>query len=146
MFEKFEDGLVMICYLIRHGKDDDTVRGGWSKSDLTDEGMKQAESLADYINENKTKLNVERLFSSDLPRAVQTATPISKVLNLEIELVPEFRRQITEYLRICQMLLRMKNIPVYIGVHWNGMNPIRKAKAHAAFLNAYIRHGNNSRK
>lgn len=29
----------MICYLVRHGKDDDSVRGGWSKSPLSDEGI-----------------------------------------------------------------------------------------------------------
>ena len=25
----------MICYLVRHGKDDDSVRGGWSDYSLT---------------------------------------------------------------------------------------------------------------
>lgn len=32
----------MICCLVRHGKDDDTVRGGWSQQPLTDEGEVQA--------------------------------------------------------------------------------------------------------
>ena len=36
----------MTCYLVRHGKDDDTVRGGWSEQPLSDEGKAQAEALA----------------------------------------------------------------------------------------------------
>lgn len=36
----------MICYLVRHGKDDDTVRGGWSQQPLTDVGKAQADELA----------------------------------------------------------------------------------------------------
>ena len=32
----------MTCYLVRHGKDDDTVRGGWSEQPLSDEGKAQA--------------------------------------------------------------------------------------------------------
>jgi probable phosphoglycerate mutase len=47
--------------------------------------------LVDYINENKNELKIERIFSSDLPRAIQTAEMISAVLKLEIELMPEFR-------------------------------------------------------
>jgi len=81
----------MICYLIRHGKDDPSVRGGWSQSSLTSEGRLQAETLADYIKKNNDELKIERLFSSDLPRAIETALPISANLNLEMELKPEFR-------------------------------------------------------
>jgi len=81
----------MTCYLVRHGKDDDTVRGGWSNSSLSHEGIQQVISLSEYIYKHKDELKIASLFSSDLPRAVQTATPISKALNLEIQLMPEFR-------------------------------------------------------
>ena len=81
----------MICYLVRHGQDDPTVRGGWSMASLTDEGQKQVANLAGYISANKDELRIERLFSSDLPRAVETATPISTALNIKIELTPQFR-------------------------------------------------------
>ena len=81
----------MICYLIRHGKDDDSVRGGWSNSGLTAEGKMQVRNLADYIGKNKNELNIDRLFSSDLPRAAETALPISEVLGLEVDFRPEFR-------------------------------------------------------
>jgi len=81
----------MICYLIRHGQDDESVRGGWCNHGLTDEGKTQVRKLVDYIAENKDELKIERIFSSDLPRTVETATPIAEALNLEIELKPEFR-------------------------------------------------------
>ncbi|MCL2547002.1 MAG: histidine phosphatase family protein [Oscillospiraceae bacterium] len=81
----------MTCYLVRHGQDDETVRGDWSDAGLTGEGKRQAKGLADYIVENKYELRIERLFSSDLPRAVETARFISIALNLEIEPIPEFR-------------------------------------------------------
>ena len=81
----------MICYLIRHGKDDDNVRGGWSNSGLTAGGNLQVKILVDYIIENKNELKVEKLFSSDLPRAIETIMPISTALNLEVEFKPEFR-------------------------------------------------------
>lgn len=32
----------MICYLVRHGQDDETVRGGWSDHPLTEAGIHQA--------------------------------------------------------------------------------------------------------
>jgi len=81
----------MTCYLVRHGKDNDTVRGGWSNSNLSPEGTLQVKHLSEHIVQHKNELKIEGLFSSDLPRAVQTAMPISKMLNLEIQLLPDFR-------------------------------------------------------
>ena len=52
----------MICYLVRHGKDDDTVRGGWSQYPLTEEGIQQAEALAAQIA-NHT--NIRIIYSRD---------------------------------------------------------------------------------
>jgi len=81
----------MICYLVRHGKDDETVRGGWSLSGLVDEGKRQVKHLVDYILENKSALQIEKLYSSDLPRAVETVIPIASALNLTVDYLPEFR-------------------------------------------------------
>ena len=81
----------MICYLVRHGKDDDSVRGGWGSSKLTSEGIQQSLSLADYIFENQSMLNIKRILSSDLVRARQTAECISNKLGISIELRKEFR-------------------------------------------------------
>ena len=70
----------MFCYLIRHGKDDETVRGGWSKAGLTDEGKLQVKNLVEYIIENNADLTIEKLYSSDLPRAIETVMPIASAL------------------------------------------------------------------
>ena len=81
----------MFCYLIRHGKDDETARGGWSKSGLTDEGKSQVKNLVDYIIDNNNELKIEKIYSSDLPRAAETAMLISTMLNIEVVYMPEFR-------------------------------------------------------
>ena len=51
----------MICCLVRHGKDDDTVRGGWSQQPLTDEGKVQAAELIalKYQNGKWTEQDIE---------------------------------------------------------------------------------------
>jgi len=81
----------MILYLVRHGQDDSTVRGGWSDSPLTGEGIRQAQALQDEILRRREELNIRRILSSDLPRALQTAQPTADALNIPIELHPEFR-------------------------------------------------------
>ena len=42
----------MICYLIRHGQDDDSMRGGWSDCPLTVLGIQQSTALADNLSNN----------------------------------------------------------------------------------------------
>lgn len=74
---------------IRHGKDDDRYRGGWSDLDITDEGKKQAEELSKYLENNN--LNIKKIITSDLKRAVSTANIINEKLNLSIELEPNLR-------------------------------------------------------
>ena len=79
----------MICYLVRHGKDDDTVRGGWSEQPLTDEGKSQADELASLAQ--RSELGIKRIYSSDLLRAIQTAQPVADKLHLQIIPMTEFR-------------------------------------------------------
>lgn len=79
----------MILYIARHGKDDDTVRGGWSQNPLTEEGIQQAESLASFVQ--KSDLNIKHIYSSDLPRAMQTAEAIGNQLQLSVIPMQEFR-------------------------------------------------------
>lgn len=76
----------MRIYLVRHGKDQEGIRGGWSDQPLTEEGRRQARELAEQID-----FPVDALYSSDLPRAMQTAEPIGKRLGLSIICRPEFR-------------------------------------------------------
>ena len=108
----------MTCYLIRHGKDDDTVRGGWSLSSLTDEGRIQVESLTEHITRNQNELKIEKLFSSDLPRAMQTAQPIATALNLEVKAMPEFRETNNGILAGMPNAIADEKYP---GVYWSAL-------------------------
>ena len=42
----------MKIIFVRHGKDDDRYRGGWSESNLIPEGIEQAKLLAAHLKEN----------------------------------------------------------------------------------------------
>ena len=81
----------MICYLVRHGRDDESVRGGWNGQSLTEEGVQQAKRLAEYVRENRDALDIRRLYTSDLPRARQTAEPVAQVLDMPLTKMPDFR-------------------------------------------------------
>lgn len=104
----------MICWLCRHGKDDDTLRGGWSRQPLTAEGVLQAAALADRVAEQN--LPIRHIYSSDLPRALQTAQPVAALLGLPITPLPEFREVNNG------ALAGMKNelaAQLYPGLYWN---------------------------
>lgn len=105
----------MICYLIRHGMDDDSVRGGWSDSPLLPEGIRQIESLAESLRADQ-KLNISFIYTSDLLRARQTADILSHTLNLPVVSLPEFREVNNG------ILAGMKNdhaAMLFPGLYWN---------------------------
>ena len=107
----------MICYLVRHGKDDDTLRGGWSDAPLTAEGVSQIHRLARRIITDST-MGVGRIYSSDLPRARQTADILSNALGLAVEERPEFRETNNG------VLAGMKNTVAaerYPGLYWSAL-------------------------
>lgn len=79
----------MTVYLVRHGADDNSKRGGWSNHPLIDEGLKQSEQLARKLKDCNCK--AELIVSSDLLRAKQTAEILAKHLNLKIEYISDFR-------------------------------------------------------
>jgi len=72
----------MKIFFVRHGKDDDRYRGGWSNLDLTDEGIEQVMELAKHLKKYKEEYNISRIVSSDLQRALTTSKIIAKELNL----------------------------------------------------------------
>lgn len=74
----------MKVIFIRHGKDDDRYRGGWSELDLIPEGKEQAKRLADYLGKNKDTYKIKQIISSDLQRTMTTASYISDELGLPI--------------------------------------------------------------
>ena len=107
----------MICYLVRHGKDDDTVRGGWSQQPLTDEGKAQADELASFVQ--ISGLEVKHIYSSDLLRAMQTAQSVADKLHLPIVPMPEFREVNNGDLAGIKNELATK---MYPGLYWNTLD------------------------
>lgn len=68
-------------YLARHAEavgEDDARR-------LTAEGRARAEALAEFL-QAQAKEPIERIFSTDYPRTLETARPIAERLGLEVEL------------------------------------------------------------
>ena len=75
-------------YLIRHGANDylGKALAGHQPIELNQEGLNQIEKLAIALKDK----GITRLYSSPIRRAVQTAEPLSKLLNLNIEVADEF--------------------------------------------------------
>ena len=104
----------MICYLVRHGKDNDTVRGGWSGQPLIDVGKAQADELASFVQ--RSDLGIQYIYSSDLLRAIQTAQSVADKLHLPIIQMPEFREVNNGDLAGMKNDLASK---MYPGLYWN---------------------------
>lgn len=81
----------MTIYFVRHGKDDDKYRGGWSNLGLLDEGKNQARLLAEHLHENREKYSIDALISSDLRRTAETAQEIGKKLGMPVQFSEEWR-------------------------------------------------------
>ena len=74
----------MNIIFVRHGKDDDKYRGGWSNLDLIPDGIVQAQKLADHLKSKKSYYNISKIVSSDLPRTMTTANIVSDKLELPV--------------------------------------------------------------
>ena len=104
----------MVCYLVRHGKDDGTVRGGWSQQPLTNEGKAQADELASFVQ--GSDLAIKHIYSSDLLRAMQTSQSVADKLHLPIIPMQEFREVNNGDLAGMKNDLASK---LYPGLYWN---------------------------
>lgn len=102
----------MICYLIRHGQDDDTRRGGWSSYPLNEEGISQVEQMAEKLS----KCSVHTIYSSDLCRAMQTAQILAEKLRLPVTALPQFREVNNGELAGMKNELALERYP---GLFWN---------------------------
>src|SRR6186713_805463 len=79
-------------YLIRHGQSAGNAEGrfgGHGPTPLSELGKRQAEKTARVLAAE----GVSAIYSSDLLRAVQTAEPLAKLLNLEIKTSSAFRER-----------------------------------------------------
>ncbi|UOQ86582.1 histidine phosphatase family protein [Gracilibacillus salinarum] len=81
----------MAIYLVRHAKDDESFRGGWSQKGLINEGIQQATKIGKYLHENQKHFQIDRIISSDLTRARETAANIVESLPLPVEHAEEWR-------------------------------------------------------
>ena len=75
----------MNILFVRHGKDSDQHRGGWSQLDLLPEGKREAKTLADYLVQHKEDYHFAKMITSDLKRAETTATILVEALQLPLE-------------------------------------------------------------
>ena len=75
----------MKLIFVRHGKDDDRYRGGWSSLDLIPEGVEQAKQLAKHLKDNNHTYQIAHIISSDLTRTLTTANIVSSELGLPIQ-------------------------------------------------------------
>lgn len=132
----------MICYLMRHGKDDETLRGGWSDAPLTDLGMEQAKAAAEEIVRKQGRIG--RILSSDLPRAVQTAECVAQKLGLPVELRPEFREVNNGVLAGMKNDLARSGIPACSGISWIGRSATPMERVRRRSVNGSLPAGNSS--
>ena len=104
-----------MIYLIRHGLDDETFIGGYSNVGLTDIGKKQIEESVLFIKENN--LNINKIYSSDIKRAIESANIISNILNININLNKELREQDKGLLNGIKKDIAKEKYPNYINVN-----------------------------
>lgn len=79
-------------FLVRHGQSAGNAEGrfgGHSPTPLSELGLKQAEMTAQALAKEK----ISAIYSSDLLRAVQTAQPLARMLDLPIISTPAFRER-----------------------------------------------------
>jgi len=76
---------MMNLLFVRHGKDSDQHRGGWSQLDLLSEGKREAETLANYLAQHKENYHFTKIITSDLKRAETTAEILARKLQLPVE-------------------------------------------------------------
>jgi probable phosphoglycerate mutase len=79
--------------LIRHAQSEHHVTGmtgGWTDTDLTEVGRRQARGLASRLKQEIATLPF-RLYCSDLKRALQTADIIGRAIGVTPDPVPELR-------------------------------------------------------
>jgi 2,3-bisphosphoglycerate-dependent phosphoglycerate mutase len=82
-----------VLYVTRHGQTDanlETRVQGQGDTPLNAHGLAQAEALADYFSQ-RPSLPVDRIVSSDLPRARQTADILARRLKVPATFHPELR-------------------------------------------------------
>ena len=77
-------------YLIRHAESTANAEGlfgGLTDYNLSNYGLKQADKLALKLKD----VNVDKIYSSPLKRAIQTITPTARMMNKKVNIVDDLR-------------------------------------------------------
>jgi broad specificity phosphatase PhoE len=78
--------------LVRHGQSEGNAEGrfgGHTATPLSPRGRLQAEATARALSTE----NITAIYSSDLPRAVETAMPLARLMGLDVEQTEAFRER-----------------------------------------------------
>ena len=101
-----------MIYLMRHGADSPDRYGGWSEHGLMEEGRAQVHAAKEALSGK----GIEAIFSSDLPRARETAEIVAAHLCLPVTYLPEFRESNNGLLA---GMLKTKGEEKYPGIYWS---------------------------
>lgn len=110
----------MKVYFIRHGKDDENYRGGWSTLGLVPEGVEQAKQLGMYLKEKKEEHGIKKIISSDLSRAKETADILAKEMGLAVVIDKRLREADNGSLA---GMLNEEALKKYPGLFWSTLKP-----------------------
>ena len=94
----------MELMLIRHGLPEKVINedGSPANPPLSKTGLEQAQKVADWLVDHE----IDRLYSSPMQRAFQTAEPLARLKELEIEIrdgVAEYDRESGHYIPVEQL-------------------------------------------
>ncbi len=78
-----------MIFLMRHGEDDPARLGGWSDAGLSVSGVEQVKRAGENIVHGRYR--IRHIFSSDLPRAKETAELIAGRLGIGVTFLSAFR-------------------------------------------------------
>ena len=110
----------MKVYFVRHGKDDENFRGGWSNLGLMPEGEEQAKRLATLMKEKKEEYGIKKILSSDLVRAKETAEILAEALGVPVTTDVELREADNGSLA---GMPNAEALEKYPGVFWSMLKP-----------------------
>lgn len=103
-----------MIYLIRHGLDDETFIGGYSNIGLTEEGKNQIQESSIWLKNNIK--NINKIYTSDVKRAIESSEIINKYFNLQIETTKDLRELDKGLLNGMDKKEAFKFYPKYINV------------------------------
>lgn len=110
----------MKIFFVRHGKDDENYRGGWSNLGLVPEGVEQAKRLGIYLNDKKEEFGIKKILSSDLARARETAEILAEVFDLPVTTDEGLREADNGELA---GMLNAEALVKYPGLFWSTLKP-----------------------